>query len=255
MRLTDFLAVLEEIAPSALAQDWDNVGLLIGTERAEIRHVLVALDATLLVVQEAVDKNADLLLCHHPLFFQPVRQLLPDAPQTAAAWHLARHNIAMVAAHTNLDAARGGVNDCLADCLDLQNVRSLPPEHMGRVGELPLPLPLGAFLQICETRLDTQARFVGDPLAQIRTVALLGGAGGDALQAAKRAGADVLLTGEAKHHEALEAELRGIALAALGHYETERLVLSPWIARLQGLTNGVQYTLSSTERAVLRSWS
>ena len=128
MKLTDFIAAMEHIAPPGLAMDFDNVGLLLGTDRHEITRVLVALDCTPATAQEAVDWNADLLLTHHPLFLDGAKRILPGDPATAGAYILLRHGIAQYAAHTNLDAAPGGVNDCLADALGIFGAAPLPPE-------------------------------------------------------------------------------------------------------------------------------
>ena len=117
MKLEDFIAVMERIAPPELAMDFDNVGLTIGTERKEIKKVLVALDCTLETAREAADWGADLLLTHHPLFVNGVKRISPHDPDTAGAYFLMRHGIAHYGAHTNLDSAQGGVNDCLAQAV------------------------------------------------------------------------------------------------------------------------------------------
>ena len=107
MKLAEFLLAMEHIAPKELAMDFDNVGLLIGTKRTEIKRVLLALDCTTATAQEAIDWGADLLLTHHPLFLSGIKRILPDDPATAGAYLLLRNGIAHFAAHTNLDAAPG----------------------------------------------------------------------------------------------------------------------------------------------------
>ena len=251
MQLCDFLAQMEVIAPQALAMDFDNPGLLIGPEKQEIRKVLVALDCSMATAQEAVDWGADLLLTHHPVFFGGVKAIRPDLPATAAPWLLLRHGVGLFAAHTNLDTAQGGVNDCLAKTLGLGEVSPLPPENMGRVGSIQ-PCSLHSFAGLVQKRLEATLRVCGDWERPIRRVALLGGAGGDAVYAAKEAGADVLVTGEIKHHQALEAQVLGIAVVEAGHYETERVVLEPLMNRLQEAGNDVQYKLTRLETPCLR---
>ncbi len=242
---------MEAIAPQALAMDFDNPGLLIGPEKQEIRKVLVALDCSMATAQEAVDWGADLLLTHHPVFFGGVKAIRPDLPATAAPWLLLRHGIGLFAAHTNLDTAQGGVNDCLAQVLGLTEVCALPPENMGRMGSIQ-PCALRSFAGLVQQRLETTLRVCGDWERSISRVALLGGAGGDAVYAAKEAGADVLVTGEIKHHQALEAQVLGIAVVEAGHYETERVVLEPLMNRLQEAGNDVQYKLTRLEAPCLR---
>ena len=121
MKLNDFINVMDGIAPRELAMDWDNPGLLIGTEKQDIKKVLVALDCSMATAKEAVEWGADLMLTHHPVFFRAVKRILPDDPETAAPYILLRNGIGLFAAHTNLDAADGGVNDCLAGVFSLEN--------------------------------------------------------------------------------------------------------------------------------------
>ena len=137
MKLNDFINVMDGIAPRELAMDWDNPGLLIGTEKQDIKKVLVALDCSMATAKEAAEWGADLMLTHHPVFFRAVKRILPDDPETAAPYILLRNGIGLFAAHTNLDAADGGVNDCLAGVFSLENVEKLPPEGLGRIGTLP----------------------------------------------------------------------------------------------------------------------
>jgi dinuclear metal center YbgI/SA1388 family protein len=160
MRLNDFISVIEGFAPVSLALEYDNVGLLIGTKKQDIQSVLVALDCTEKVAEEAAQIGADLVLTHHPVFFKGIKRILPDDPETCAAYTLIRHGIALYAAHTNLDAAAGGVNDVLAGRLGLRNVRSLPPEDLGRIGDIPVT-SLYDFAQRVEKTLDTRVSVTG----------------------------------------------------------------------------------------------
>jgi len=252
MKLKDFLNQMEQIAPADLAWEGDNIGLLVGTDRTEIRKVLVALDCTVDVAREAIAKDADLVLCHHPLFYFPVQRFTPDGVDTAAAYLLVRHGIAMFAAHTNLDAAPGGVNDCLAQLLGLMNVAPLPPDDLGRVGLLQEPTALRDFVSTCGQVFDVAPRYCGRPDTLISRVALVGGSGGSEVEKAVAAGADALVTGELKYAQAINAQTLGLAVVALGHYETESVVLEPLIAHLQKAGDGVQYILAESGQAVLK---
>lgn len=245
--------MMEQVAPSALALDYDNVGLLIAPDHVEVRKVLVALDLTVPVAQEAVDGQFDLVLTHHPIFWDPIKSISPDSPETAAAYRLIRHGIGHFAAHTNLDACQNGVNDVLADLLSLENVRPLPPENLGRIGSLAKPIPFSEFAARCESALHAKGRFVGDADIMIRAVAVIGGAGGGDAEAVYAAGCDAFVTGEMKHNQALLAEQLSLNCCVLGHYETEFPVLKPLITRLQNEQNDVQYSLTHTGCAPLYS--
>lgn len=244
MKLSDFVVHMERIAPPELALGFDNVGLLLGTDRTEIKKVLVALDCTVETAKEAVEYGADLLLTHHPLFFEPVRRILPDTEATAAAYILLRNGIAMYAAHTNLDAAEGGVNDVLAETLCIGDVAPLPPENLGRIGTLERETSLEVFAEFVSNVLNTTVRIAGERESMVRKVALIGGAGGGDVAAAKEAGADAFVTGEIKHHQAIEAKRIGLAVIEAGHYETEQVILEKLIKHLQMIDSEVQYKLA-----------
>lgn len=248
MKLNDFIAIMEQIAPAELAQDYDNVGLLVGSERSEINHVLIALDCTPKVVDEAVNIGADLILTHHPLFFNGIKRILPCDPSTAAAYKLVKHGIAHYCAHTNLDAATEGVNDVLSRLLGLTAVTKMP-DGIGRFGEIKEPVPLHEFAKRVSAVLKTDVNVNGDSLKNISRVAIVGGSGGNAVTDAANCRADLLVTGEIKHDKLLDAQVLGLAIIAAGHYESERVILTPLIEGLQKFENGIQYSLTQTEKA------
>ena len=252
MKLNDFIAAMETIAPKELACSWDNPGLLIGTEKAEISNVLVALDCSVQTAKEAIEWGADILLTHHPVFFGGVKRIAPDDPDTAGAYMLIRNGIGLFAAHTNLDSADGGVNDCLAEALGLQSIEKLLPDEMGRIGMLSSPVSFIDFARAVEQRLNTRVRITGGDTTSVQRIALVGGSAADELFAAKAAGADAFITGEMKHHLAIQADAMGLCIVEAGHYETEKVVLQPLISRLQAITNDVQYKLTCSESACLR---
>lgn len=247
MLLKDWIKEMERIAPPELAMSFDNPGLLVSPESENIQKVLVALDCTSAVAEEAVAWGADLLFTHHPMFFHGVKHILKDDPETASVYRLLRGGVGLYAAHTNLDAAEGGVNDALMETLGVVAVEPLPEDNLGRIGKLPAPMSLRDFAALVSDKLKTRADVVGDPDAWIETVACVGGSGFEDYYAANQMGADVFLTGECKHHEALAAKEIGMPLVVAGHYETECVVLSKLITRLQQQTNDVQYKLALSD--------
>ena len=246
MKRSDFLSAMERIAPRELALEFDNPGLIVEPDHDEILRVLVALDCTKAVAEEAVEWGADLVLTHHPLFFHPVRKMAYSDPATAAACVLLRNGIGLFAAHTNLDAAQGGVNETLALLLNLEGTIPID-EGVGRVGNLKEATTLSGFARHVETLLSTRVSFVGRADASVRRVAVLGGSGSSAILPAVAEGADVLLTGELKHSDAIDAGTLGLNLVVAGHYETERIVLEPLIRRLQNECFDVKYNLSRAD--------
>ena len=250
MKMHEFAAAMERIAPRELAAEFDNPGLLVEPDHDEIKRVLVALDCTKAVAEEAVEWDADLVLTHHPLFFHPVKHMAYSDPATTAACILLRHGIGLFAAHTNLDAAHGGVNDTLCELLGVRD--TIPfDEGIGRVGMLKEPESLGQFSQRAEALLGTKVYVAGDLARQVRRIAVLGGSGGSSIIPAAEEAADVLLTGEVKHSDAIDAYTLGVGLVVAGHYETECVVLPPLIKRLQNECFGVQYQLSRVDGSPL----
>ncbi len=223
MILRELMNIMEQIAPKELAEDWDNVGLLFGDADKEIDTVVVALDAERSAIAFAKEQGAQAIVSHHPLIFSPVRAI--KAP--SALYTLASSGIACFAAHTNLDAAKGGVNDALAATLGLRNVEEAFG-GIGRVGELPEALSPDAFAWTVGQRLHTSVQLKAGN-KPVRTVALVGGAGGDYITECE---ADAYLTGELKHHEWLEIP-DALTVAAAGHYATEVVVVEPLAKRIR----------------------
>ena len=246
MKISEFTAAMERIAPRELALEFDNPGLLIEPDHDEVSRVLVALDCTKAVALEAVELGVDLVLTHHPLFFHPVKHMTYSDPATNAACLLLRNGIGLFSAHTNLDAAHGGVNETLCTLLGIRE--AIPfDEGVGRVGVLKAPETLAGFASSAEEVLGTRVQILGDLGKSVSRVAVMGGSGGDSIALAAAQGADVLLTGEVKHSSAIDAMTLGISLIVAGHYETEMVVLEPLIKRLQNDCFDVQYNLSRAD--------
>ncbi len=228
LTLSCVAAAVEALAPLSLAEPWDRPGLQVGHPRAPVSSVLIALDPSPSTVAEARRRGADLLLTHHPLFLKPLERLNLAEPLGEVVRNLVAGGIGLYAAHTNLDRAPGGVNDWLARRLGLRGVEPFgqaAPERpgLGRVGSLPGPVALGEWAEQAAGRLGCRApRLVGDPAAVVERVAVCGGSGASLWPEALGAGAQVLVTGDVKHHPALDALAGGMALLDLGHVPTER---------------------------------
>ncbi|MBR4657832.1 MAG: Nif3-like dinuclear metal center hexameric protein [Clostridia bacterium] len=247
MLLNDFIAAMESIAPRELALDFDNPGLIVGTKRKDIRRVLAALDCTVPVVREAAALKCDLVLTHHPLLFHAVKHIDPADPVTAPVFELIENGIGMFAAHTNLDSAEGGVNTTLCRLLGIINEEPVPPENLCRAGELEREMSFLEFASLVESVLHTKVRVSGHE-RPVKRIMVCGGSGGSEYPLAAKIGADVLVTGECRHSEAVEAECAGVNLIVAGHYETEAIVLPELVKRLKAVTDGVEYIFSRTEK-------
>lgn len=212
MTVKQIVDFLDERAPFASAEEWDNPGLLVGDPHREIRRVLVALDATPGALDTAKAVGADLIVTHHPVIFAPLKRLKADS----IPYRLAAEGIALVAAHTNLDKAAGGVNDTLAQRLGLTAV-TVAEDGYTRIGSLSDTLTARDFAAHVAKTLDAPARYAGEK--PVTTVAVCGGGGGDFIAGCVGL-ADAYVTGEVKHHEWLSAADH-INVVEAGHYATE----------------------------------
>ncbi len=234
------LGVLEEIVPSRAAESWDNPGLQVGYLSQEVVKIFISLDPTLKALRKAVKRNAQVLLTHHPLIFKPISSLNRDRYPGGIIFEAIEKGVSIVAAHTNLDSARGGINDGLADLFGLQEVGGLEEKSdlneggLGRIGDLPEPVKLGKVTERVKAILGAERiRVVGRKNRRIKRIAVVGGAGGGMVALASKKGAQLLVTGEVRHHEALEAEALGMTLIEAGHFQTENPALKPFANHLR----------------------
>lgn len=229
----DIYDYIDGFAPFRTQMSFDNSGLLAGDPGAEVRSALLALDITPGVVREAASRGAQLVVSHHPVIFHPLRALEPGS----APYLLAQNGIAAICAHTNLDLAPGGVNTCLAARLGLLDVETLETDEacglpcalMGRTARPMEPREFAAFVK---DALGCDGLFYTDGKRAVGLVSLCSGAGADSLHAAAARGCEAFVTGEAKHHELIDAENLGVTLVAAGHYFTEDVVIGPLAERL-----------------------
>lgn len=242
-RVSDLVRQLCIWAPPELQMDFDNAGFLLGRGDAPVHRVLLALDITDAVVEEAVELGAELIVSHHPVIFHPLRQLHPGG-EGGKILRLAEHGIAAVCMHTNLDIAQGGVNDVLLRLLGAEPEDALDGDGCGRIGTLPDALPLEAFLARCKERLGvTGLRYVagGRP---VHRLAVMGGAGGDAVEDAIAKGCDTYVTADVKYHSFLDAGERGLNLIDADHFCTENPVIWDLCRRLQAAFPELECTVS-----------
>ncbi len=230
-KVKDIAEKIERLAPTSLAEPWDNVGLMVGDEEQEINKILICLDVTSENIRIAAEQKCDLIISHHPLLFSPLKSVTEQTIQGSIVRTLIKNNISVYSAHTNLDKADGGMNDALAEKLGLDEVRSFFPDeyedrdNIGRIGVLENPVELTDFVSFVKSILGCRTiRSLGIPTEEIQTVALCTGAGGDGILTAYRAGADVYVTSDIKHHEAQLAFELGLNLIDAGHFETENII-------------------------------
>lgn len=213
--------------PDSLAEEWDNDGLMVCPDAdAPVRRVLLALDVTENVVDFAIENHFDLILSHHPLIFRPLSAVTEDATVGRKVIKLIKSGVAVISFHTRADRADGGVNDVLADLLELSEVEPLGEDGMGRVGYLEEPISPESFAARVKEQLGCPILSVADGGNLVHKVAVLGGEGKDYLKAALASGADTYLSGSLGYHTMEDAPELGINLVEGGHYYTEQAVLT-----------------------------
>ena len=244
MTVRDVYNAIDAIAPFSTAMDFDNVGLLVGGKDQPVSRVLLTMDITVPVVEEAAKIGAQLIVSHHPVIFHPLRSVVADTP----VYKLAQNGLSAICAHTNLDlAANYGVNSALAIALGLSKFSTIPEddEQLLRVGDLPEEVSGEDFLQGIKRKLSCSGIQVTEIPDKVRRIAVCGGAGGDYAALAKAAGADIYITGEAKHNEILDAAAIGMPMAMCGHHATEFPALARLQFYLQNAVPGVEFVLTT----------
>lgn len=242
LTVNKLLALLDTITPFALAESWDNVGLMVGAPDQHVTGVLVGLDPIESLLEEALALGANTIVTHHPLFFRPLNSVRTDRPVGRFLANALTHQLNVIACHTNLDVVAGGVSDILAQRLGLTDCTILSastaaadgkPRGFGRIGTLSPPLSAEQFPAALVKALRCQSLLLAGQLPQtVTTVAVCGGSGSDLAEAAHERGAQVYVTAEVKHSDARWAETIGMCIIDAGHFSTENLVTDEFASRI-----------------------
>ena len=241
VRIKDIIAFVETFAPLDSAMEFDNVGLLVGNENAEVKKSVVALDITDEVIDEAVQSGAELIISHHPVIFEPLKRVDTDS----VVYKLIKNNLSALCLHTNLDLSPVfGVNTCLAEAVGVKG--GFVEGECLYVGELDEALSNRDFaakvkkaLGCCGVRYTLGGKTV-------KRAAICSGSGGDMAPLAASLGADVLLTGEIKHNQIISANHCGIAVIDAGHFRTENVVIAPLCEKLGREFSDVEFIRSTS---------
>ena len=226
MNIKEVVTTLESFAPLPLQESYDNAGLQVGLTATEVSGVLLCLDVTEKVIDEAVAKGCNLIVAHHPLLFRGLKQIGDATQPERCVTKALKKDIAIYAMHTNLDNAEGGVNYEIAYRLGMEDVRFLLPNAQGGgsgvIGALPVEMNARTFLQSVKKEFGVECLMHNELMRRRRRrVALCGGAGDFLLQEAVNQQADAFLTGEMHYHTYMGME-QTIQIAVAGHYQTEQ---------------------------------
>lgn len=231
MKIKDVIRTLEDFAPLPLQEDYDNAGLQTGLTEAEVSGVLLCLDVTEDIIEEAVAKGCNTVVSHHPLIFRRLSHVSDGNMVERCVRNAIRHDVNIISMHTNLDSARGGVNFMIArhmglkpETLEIIDQRTVDGVDGGNavIGELPEPLTTEQYVELLKREFHAQCVMTNEPLKRsIKRVAICGGAGSFMLGKAIEHGADAFLTGEMHYHEYFDHGQQ-VLISVIGHYENEQ---------------------------------
>lgn len=242
MTINDVYQIMDTFYPFSTQMSFDNAGFLVGDGKKKVNRIMVALDITSRVIDEASSKRCELIITHHPVIFNPLKTLVAENPTENMLMSLVKQEIGVISAHTNLDRSIEGVNFHLAKQLELEEGGFLvqegvdpqgSPYGLGWVGRVPDTISLDKFTKFVATQLGCQGMRVEDAGKKVRRVAVGGGACGNLLAEVAKFGCDTFVTGDVKYDVFLEARERRINLIDAGHFPTEQVICMPLAKKLQ----------------------
>lgn len=258
MKVGDIFNYLNTLAPEGYAEEWDNVGLMVGSRTWDTKKILLCLDVTGEVIEEALREKAELIISHHPFLFSKLSRFDADTIKGSQINTLIKNNISVISAHTNLDVAEGGVNDKLAEVLGLiecKNLKSYIPSGfdvdlgMGKAGVLPSETVFKDFVGGVKKKLGIKnLRIVGPQPENVKTVAVFCGSFDGDLNSIKKAKADVLVTGDLKYHTAMDARELGLCIVDVGHFASEKVILGKLKKLLDDRFDSIETICSKVEQ-------
>ena len=233
MKVKELTNWLDGRYPADMAEHWDNVGLLVGDDEAEVHHVLLALDLTEKTLDEAISAGADMIITHHPMIFEGQKKINNHSFTGRRILSVIKHNIQYYAMHTNYDVL--GMAELSGKIMDLQNGEVLDvtytdeegnPEGIGRIGNLEKDMTLEECCVYVKHRLELGSlKVFGDMQKKVHRLAISPGSGKSSIAVALEKGADVLVTGDIGHHDGIDAVEQGLAVIDAGHYGTEYIFI------------------------------
>lgn len=240
----ELFSFLCTLAPVEQQMDFDNSGFLLGRGEAVVKRVLLALDVSSEVIGEAIDKQAELIISHHPLIFHAIQSVTDGKHEQEKLLRLIENHIAVISMHTNLDIADGGVNDVLLSLFGLTAESPLDEDGCGRIGTFPEALSMAEFLPRCKALLKTRGLRYYDAGRPVKRLAVMGGSGGSSLERAAALGCDTYLTADIKYDQFLTARELGLNLIDGDHFCTENPVIEVLAAKLRQAFPQLEFLIS-----------
>lgn len=251
-KVKDIINILEEFAPKKLKEDFDNVGLMVGSTEKDVKKVLLALDCTLKVIDEAIEKGVDLIITHHPLIFRRPSSITEDTLVGKKIIKLIKNDISLYSSHTNLDSASGGLNETIVELLGFESKELIEKnknarnnnEGLGRIIRLENSLSLDELVNIVKEKLNIKSLKVVEANNNIKNIAVINGSGSSFFDIAYNMGADCIITGDTTYHFASDYKEMGVSIIDTGHFLSEWLVYLEVIKKLNSKLSDIEIIIS-----------
>ena len=259
MKVKDFAKIMQKIAPENLKESYDNVGLMVGDEEKEVHTVLLSLDCTLDVIEEAAKENAELIFSHHPLIFRKPSSVTTGTLQGRKIMELIKKDISLYSAHTNFDSVCGGLNDSLMELLELKRSAIMEKSKaddksgIGRIVDVE-ETTLEELIEKVKKSLKINClRFTGEIDKKVKRIAVINGSGQDYFDYALQMGADVVITGDTTYHFAADYTEMNLSIIDAGHFDTEWMAFLKAAKRVEEevkkIDNNVSFKVASSTRS------
>lgn len=251
-KLKEIIEVMEDFAPLNLKEDFDNVGLMVGDKESEVKRVLLALDCTLDVIEEAKEKKVDLIITHHPLLFKKPSSITTDTLTGKKIIELIKNDINLYSSHTNLDSAKEGLNETIVNILGYdseelielnKNARN-SNEGLGRIIRLEEAILLDEFVDNIKKKLNISNVKLVRAADKVKNIAVINGSGSSFLDIAYRRGADCVITGDTTYHYASDYKEMGVSIIDTGHFHSEWIVFLEVINKIKDKLEDVEILVS-----------
>ena len=251
-KLKEIIEVMEDFAPLNLKEDFDNVGLMVGDKESEVKRVLLALDCTLDVIEEAKEKKVDLIITHHPLLFKKPSSITTDTLTGKKIIELIKNDINLYSSHTNLDSAKEGLNETIVNILGYdseelielnKNARN-SNEGLGRIIRLEEAILLDEFVDNIKKKLNISNVKLVRAADKVKNIAVINGSGSSFLDIAYRRGADCVITGDTTYHYASDYKDMGVSIIDTGHFHSEWIVFLEVINKIKDKLEDVEILVS-----------
>ncbi len=252
-KIKDIIGIMEEFAPKTLKEDFDNVGLMVGDKNKEVKKILLALDCTLDVIQEAKEKNVELIITHHPLIFRKPSSITTDTLIGKKIIELIKNDISLYSSHTNLDSAENGLNETIVNLLgystneliEVNKMARNDNEGLGRIVRLEDFIKLEDLIEDIKEKLNVKSLKVVKGCEKVKNIAIINGSGSDFFEKAYKKGADCIITGDTTYHYASDYKELGVSIIDTGHFSSEWIVFLQVINKLTDKLQDIEILIST----------